>query len=432
MKKATSLSALTEQYARAQAAAENNQFNEAIQLYTELLDVIPDDVASTASKQLRLDTLQARGDVLGLCQMPKAAIADYEQWRTEAGTKSELIDILDKTAKKYALIGVHAKAAELYQEALAFAQIVTTTPLQDATLHAGLGSLYLKTGRLEEADKQYELAIKLFEKISEKAPMANACNGYAISLNRQGKWDKSLAAYQKALEINRELGQSFQTAIVLSNMGEVYQQLFDLEQSYQYHQEALSMLTDEDKSRTPAFLCDLYRNIGIDLYNVNKVEEGVTYLERAQRVNESARNEDVTLQLLVSFAMAELKRGNISESQRKATACIEQAQVSGARLHKARALYILGLGQQAAGDRDAAEQTWQQTIFMAHETGQKMLLWRTHAALADNATTTDIARVHRQLAREIIQQLTEAISDESLRQKFLSTPLIQSVLHAKP
>jgi hypothetical protein len=89
----------------------------------------------------------------------------------------------------------------------------------------------------------------------------------------------------------------------------------------------------------------------------------------------------------------------------------------------------LGLYHRQTGDSDSAEQMWQQTLFLAHEVNNRNLLWKTHAALAHNATLFELAQVHRRIAVEIIRQIAEPISDAALQQKFLSAPPIKAVLN---
>ena len=71
---------------------------------------------------------------------------------------------------------------------------------------------------------------------------------------------------------------------------------------------------------------------------------------------------------------------------------------------------------------------WQQTLFLAHEVNNRSLLWKTHGALAQNATSPDLAQVHRQIAADVIRQIAEPIKDTTLQQKFLSAPPIKAVL----
>ena len=95
----------------------------------------------------------------------------------------------------------------------------------------------------------------------------------------------------------------------------------------------------------------------------------------------------------------------------------------------AEALQALGHVQRQTGDLEAAQGYWQQALFLAHETGRRMLLWRLHAALAEVARSKELASVHNQIAAEIIRQIANPIEDLELRQKFLDAEAVSDVLN---
>lgn len=417
---------LQTQFQEAEASAAAEQYLEAIQTYSNILDAIPPTEANPAKRQLRLDTLQARGDALGWCNMPNAAIADYEQWFAESEPSATVVDVLVKIASRHSFLDEQQKALQFYQKALI--QPFAITPQQKASIYSGMGNAYKHAGHLLEAAAHHEQAIALLRLTDDRRTLADALNSYASVLRHQGKIDKSIASYKEALQLHREMNTVFRTVVVLNNLGEVYQRVFDMKQAYRYHQEALNLLTDDIKSRHPYLLCDLYRNIGTDLCRQNRVEEGIEYLQRAQRLNAMSKSPRITMQLHLSFSVAELMRGNIAAAQEWAEQCIALAEERKVRTHHAQALYILGLCQQAQGEAVKAEQTWQQAVYLAHETDQKMVLWRTHTALADNASDPEICDVHRRIAADILHQVVSVISDETLRLAFLNAPSVQAAL----
>ncbi len=422
------IASLQAQFQKAEAFAATEQYLDAIQVYSDILNAIPAVETNPTKKQLRLDTLLARGGALGRCNMPVAAIADYEQWRTESEPSAAVVDVLVKIADRHSFLGEQQKAIQFYQEALT--QPFAITPQQKASIHSGIGDSYRSAGHLLEAATHHEQAITLLRSTDDKRALADALNSYAGVLRHQGKLDKSISNYKEALQLNREIDAAFHTAVVLNNLGEVYQRVFDIEQAYRYHQEALDLLTDDIKSRHPYLVCDLYRNIGVDLSRQNKLEEGIEYLQRAQRLNALSKSPHHTMQLHLSFGIAELMRGNIAAAREHVEQCITLAEERKSRTHHAQALYILGLCQQVQGEKAKAEQTWQQTIYLAHETDQKMVLWRTHIALADSTSDPEMCEVHRRIAADIFHQIVSVISDEALRETLLNAQPVQSARRA--
>jgi hypothetical protein len=158
------------------------------------------------------------------------------------------------------------------------------------------------------------------------------------------------------------------------------------------------------------------------------VEEGIVYLERALLAAEETTKPGIHLQTLYSLAYAELQRGNMAAAYGYAWRLKDGAEKSQALVDLVYGLYVLGLYYQRQGDGVAAEQVWQQGIFLAHQTGQRMILWQIHAGLAEVAANRELAAVHRRIAAEVIQQIAFPIEDETVRQKFLSAPAVQAIL----
>ena len=102
------------------------------------------------------------------------------------------------------------------------------------------------------------------------------------------------------------------------------------------------------------------------------------------------------------------------------------------RWHQANGLYVSGLFKLMAGDRAAAEELWQQAIFLAHETENRMLLWHLHAGLAQIAAQPSLATVHYRIAAEVIQQVAEPFTDETLKAQFLGAEPVTAVLNQLP
>ncbi len=87
----------------------------------------------------------------------------------------------------------------------------------------------------------------------------------------------------------------------------------------------------------------------------------------------------------------------------------------------------MGLYHREKGELEEAQQVWQQALFLAHETGRRMLLWRIHAGLASVAPNKALANVHDRIASEIILQILDPIEDEALCQTFKNAPPVRAI-----
>ena len=123
-----------------------------------------------------------------------------------------------------------------------------------------------------------------------------------------------------------------------------------------------------------------------------------------------------------------MQQGNIATATEHAQVLRDMAEAGETIGHIANAYYALGLCQRRAGEITTARQLWQQGVLMAHSAGKQMLIWQLHAALAEIAPTDNLAHIHNRMATEMIDQIIFPIEDETLRQVFLNSPSVQSVL----
>lgn len=417
---------LTQQM-QAQQALNEGQLDVAIQLYSHLLDAIPTAQENPTLKDLRAEVLLARGDLFRQCLLPKAAVADYEQWMAEQPPGMQHVEVLNKICSQYNTIGDYPRAAQTLEKALRLLKTFPD-PVQEARVHVGFGVTFTRSGRLVEATEHILQGLKLFQALKNDERIANAYNNLGLVYQRRGIIDQSIAAYEKGLQIYQERGDVFDTAVILSNLGECYQNLFNMTQALNYHQKSLNLLSEVDKNNNeyPQFSADVYRNIGVDLRYLGQLEKALEHLKRAWNlcVNYNAPV-DVKLQVLLSRARTELEAGELETAEKTAQEAQTMAQEVKSHNHLAKAYYVIGLCYQAQANIGAAEAAWQQAIYLAHETDQKSLLWQIHAALATALADPGTAAVHRRIALDIIKQLVEPIQDETLREGFLqSAPVL--------
>jgi tetratricopeptide (TPR) repeat protein len=145
----------------------------------------------------------------------KDAAAAFEQALALAKEKNIPV-VLARLADAYAKGKENNKAVETYQKALQL------TP-DDAALHNNLGSVYASTGKLTEAQAEFEKAASL--------DPANAGRYYfnvgAIMYN-SGKMDEALAAFQKVISLDPKnadayylKGQALMAKATMSSDGKV-------------------------------------------------------------------------------------------------------------------------------------------------------------------------------------------------------------------
>jgi len=106
-------------------------------------------------------------------------------------------------------------------------------------------SLYYKKRDLSEALKNLELALKNFKTENDLLNIAICFNEIGIIQEDNGIFDQAIYNFNRALEILKDLNDNSKIIKVLNNIGNIYFIIKDLEQSYNYYQEAFQISQKE-------------------------------------------------------------------------------------------------------------------------------------------------------------------------------------------
>ncbi len=396
-------------------------YAQARQLYESVLAESADPPDSDVY-QIRLAAHERLGDLLSRLGHQEEALTEFESLRDEAQTPIEKTNALSLIGRLLSSMGRLEEALQVLQEALLIASDLDITVR--ALAYLGMGNALYESGRLEEALENFEQALPGFVESGDREQQLRVRNWQGMAYARLGQTDQSIKAFQDGLRLARQVG-TRATSILLNNLGEAYQNLFDMEQALIYHKEGLELAESTQLASNTA---DLARNMGVDLVYLGRLEEGLAYLYRALSLSEESGRTTVKLQTLYSLSLAEGKLGNLEMAKTHAQVLLELAREKNARAYEADALHALGVCTKLSNDIAQAEQFWQQASFLAHETEQRMLLWQIHAAMAEVATKPGLADVHRRIASEVIEQIVYPIGDKKLREKFLTAPQVKAVL----
>jgi tetratricopeptide (TPR) repeat protein len=420
------ITTLQEHLERANEARAQGKYWQAIQHYTDYLSAtVPESVGLV--HDLRLEALVQRGDLLHQLGEPEAALAGYNQYYLEAGSSEQAVDALVRIGEQQANMGDYYAALDAHREALHLAEALNITAGRAKALK-GMGSAMMHVGRTEEAAENLRRALALFSQLGDDFEAMRAWNTLGITYSFMGAPDKAIQAYKEALQTARTVGER-QTALTLSNIGECFQDLYNLDQALQYHQEALEIA---ESLKLESVRADLRRNLGADLCLLGRLDEGLPMLYRSLEISRAMSDPEVEMQALFSLTWAELRNERPDVAFLHASQLLTLSEQHKTRLHRARALHVLGLYHFDQGEIVAAQEMWQRALFLAHETNQRLLLWRIHANMAKVAPNEALAAVHWRIAGEVVQQILEPIEDQDLRQGFLDFPLVNEVLAHLP
>jgi tetratricopeptide (TPR) repeat protein len=417
-----------QQIERARLATQDGRFWDAVEQYTELLANTDPQTSDSSIKDARLISLKERGDLLSELGEQVAALAAYEQYYLEAGGSQHAVEALVLIGNRSRGLGQYGRSLTACQEALDLATALNYTPGRAKAL-AALGGTCLVQGSVNQAGNYLNQANALFEQLNDVYGQVQSNNQIGIAHATTGHLYEAIQAFEKSLALAREVNRRSSLVAALNNLGECYQLLYATEQALACHREGLALAKEANFRLLEADLC---RNLGLDLAQKQQWAESEAYLQCAHDLAQKISAPEIYLQTLYALARVAWKQGDTAGDAYAATLLEATSEPGQSRWHRANGLYASGLFLKMAGERSAAEEQWQQAIFLAHETENKVLLWQLHAALAQISQQPRLAMVHNRIAAEVIQQIAEPFTDEALKAQFLGAPSVTAVFNRLP
>jgi tetratricopeptide (TPR) repeat protein len=278
-------------------------------------------------------------------------------------------------------------------------------------------------GFAEQALLSAQRAAALYEGLDDLEGKARTFNTLAAVYHTMGQYYRSILYGQRAVRVLEGLDDRLGLSIVYSNVGESYQQLFAMQEALDYHERAAA-LSDGNLSS------DLVRNLGVDLVAVGRVDEGLHQLTQALSMAQTEGETDTIFQCLHSLAEAYLHVGQVAEARALAEQSLSTAGSLDAVRHTVRAVLILGRCARAQGDNATAQQYFHEGFIAAQRVADKAVIWQAHASLAEilGESQPTLAKVHGQIASEMVIGILMSIEDERLQSTFASAPEVAHVL----
>lgn len=421
-------STIEQQIDRARLATQDGRFWDAVEQYTEILASTDPQTSDLSHKNARLISLKERGDLLSELGEQVAALAAYEQYYLEAGSSQHAVEALVLIGNRSRGLGQYGRSLAACQEALDLATALNYTPGRAKAL-AAIGSTYLLQGGVNQAANYLNQANALFEQLNDIYGQVQSSNQMGIAHATTGHLYEAIQAFEKSLSLARTVNRRSGLVSALNNLGECYQLLYATNKALECHREGLALAQQANFRLLEADLC---RNLGLDLAQQQQWDESEALLQHAHGLAQEIRAPEICLHALYALARVAWQRGDANGEVYASKLLAATSEPGHSRWHRANGLHVSGLFRQMAGELSAAEEMWQQAIFLAHETENRMLLWQLHAALAQIAQLPTLTTVHNRIAAEVIQQIAEPFTDEVLRAQFLGAQAVTAVLHQLP
>jgi CHAT domain-containing protein/Flp pilus assembly protein TadD len=211
---------------------------------------------------------------------------------------------------------------------------------QMADNYMGKGSRSLKNGAFGDAISDLEIALGLYQRISDTPKQCEVLLMLSQAGSMTGQYRRALQYLESALPLARGLDDKRQTALVLNGMGNAYIGLGKGEQAYDNLHQGLAIAKEYGYPDVMAAILNNLGNLHIFRTNYQKALEN--YRESAWQA-EKAGNLSLSVIAVVNGAKVTFQTGNYTETLRELDKATDQLKKLDDSYTKAHSLINIGL-----------------------------------------------------------------------------------------
>ena len=330
--------------------------------------------------------------------------------------------------------GNYGEALKCYEESLSIQRGIGDTRGAALSLHS-IGVVHCRRGDYEEALKCHEESLRTKRKIDDKQGAAVSLNSVGnVHVNR-GDCKKALKCYEESLTIQRELGDKWGQAFGLLEMGTLHQTLYDAEKAVKYHRESLALM---EEMGMKAERIGVLTGIGIDCHLSGDHKMARQHLNEALKMAAELGVKEAEPDVLEALSEVSLSRGDSSEANGFCEQLLRVGKKEKLKRHLAAAKKIHGeiLLSRITGSSESAlfgqtESALKEALRITEKIRALPLLWQIHASLGklyQKKGAQKDASEQLTKSKRIIQKIASNIEDKELKNIFLNSKQVQSVL----
>lgn len=171
-----------------------------------------------------------------------------------------------------------------------------------ADTYNALGVAIQRQGKFAEAEVPYKHALALFEQIDDVAGMAKASSNLGFVQFVAGDEQQARQTLQQAMQYYKQLNDRYGLAGTIDNLGLLAEELGEYKQAQHYFSEAFTLRTQLDDSWK---LTESLINLGYIYFVLSEFEQSLVYLKQAEQT--AVANNDALSLLKVRQSLAQLK-----------------------------------------------------------------------------------------------------------------------------
>jgi tetratricopeptide (TPR) repeat protein len=156
------------------------------------------------------------------------------------------------------------------------------SPKMRGDVFGTVGSAYHRLGQTEKALEYYEKALEIDRDIGERRGEGADLGSLGLAYADLGQVEKAIEYHEKALEISREIGDRQGEGNDLGNLGIAYQRLGRVEKAIGYYEKALEISREIGDRRQEG---NALGNLGLACADLGQVERAIEYHEKALEIS---------------------------------------------------------------------------------------------------------------------------------------------------
>jgi tetratricopeptide (TPR) repeat protein len=260
----------------------------------------------------------------------------------------------------------------------------------------------------------------------------------ALARGGRGDYQQALALLVDILAVCARVGDLHTRARTLNTIGWLYGELQDHQHAVEWNTRAVEAAV-AGNFPDPECESNARLNLGDSLLALGRPDEAEEQFQRVEQVVRNPRPQDrwmlwrYSQHFFHSYGELWLARGDYGKALAYADECLALAEPSDSRKNIVKGRRLRGQVFLAQGKLTEAEKELATALEIAQQVGNPPQLWKTHAALGNLRKAQgrlDDARQAYRDAFAVIERVAAGLSDESLRETFLSSDHVQDIRRA--
>jgi len=280
-----------------------------------------------------------------------------------------------------------------------------------------LGNLHQSVGDYQNALEYFQLALKTYEALEDRAELATSYNNIGEVHRARGDYDAALQWYQKSVEIKEALEERAGLAATYSNIGKVYHVRGDYDTALQWHKKSLKI---KESIGSRVGIAASYNEIGLIYKARGDYNAALQWYQKSVEIQEALEDRAELATSYSNIGSVQYARGDYDAAMQWYQKSLQIREALGDRAGLAISYSNIGSVQYARGDYAAAMQWYQKSVEINEALGNRPILAITlhhmgYIAKTQQDWSTALAYFTR--SRELYQQI--GLEDKAREQEAL-------------